>query len=182
LDSNHALRKDLELFAKELTKEKFQALSPGLGLGVLRNVSSASNEKVSSPIMSSSRLSSPRISLSVPAEDKSQSYSAINLASQKAIAHKIYNRTPWWAFVLAHVADLLVAALFVVTCIIGFNMMNPEAPLNGVGFGSLRLLSTLYLAFILYLGIFKLLGLNMLGRLVRQSFSAPPKELENQEM
>jgi hypothetical protein len=40
----------------------------------------------------------------------------------------------------------------------------------------------LYLAFILYLGIFKLLGLNMLGRLVRQSFSAPPKELENQEM
>lgn len=181
MDSNHALRKDLELFAKELTKEKFQALSPGLGLGVLRNVSSVAKEKYSSSVTSTPRVpvhSSPSQSF----ENKSHSYSAINLASQRAIAKKINGRTPWWAFILAHVADLLVAGLFVITCIIGFNMMNPETPMSGVNLAPLRLLSTLYFAFILYLGIFKLLGLTMLGGLVRQGFYNNSRQAESREM
>ncbi|MEI8025075.1 MAG: hypothetical protein WCI18_01885 [Pseudomonadota bacterium] len=161
MDQNQALRRDLELYAKELTKDKFQALSPGLGLGTIRN----------RPIESSEFVALKQIPVSPKFADKSESYSALNLPAQNAIRRELHYRTPWWALVLSHMADLFIAAIFVVACSIGYKVMNPHMPgVSGLNLGPLRVLSFLYVAFILYLGIFKLLGLTMLGGLVRHRF------------
>ncbi len=173
LDQNQALRRDLELFAKELTKDKFQALSPGLGLGTVRNRSLGASEFVVSQ----------QIPVSPKFTDTSESYSALNLPAQNAIKRELYYRSPWWSLVLSHMADLFIAAIFVVACSISYKMMNPHlSGVLGLNLGPLRLLSFLYVAFILYLGIFKLLGLTMLGGLVRRRFYEDFLEARKSEM
>ncbi len=161
MDQNQALRRDLELYAKELTKDKFQALGPGLGLGTIRNRPAGCSEYVVSH----------QAPVSQKLVDNSEAYSALNLPAQNTIRRELHYRAPWWSLVLSHMADLFIAALFVVACNMGYKIMNPHLPgVAGLSLAPLRVLSFLYVAFILYLGIFKLLGLTMLGGLVRHRF------------
>jgi hypothetical protein len=156
-----------------LTIDKFQALGPGLGLGSLRNRPSATIDFVSSKQPPASQKFA----------DKSELYSALNLPAQNAVRQQLQPRTPWWFLALCHLADLMMAAIFVVVCGIAYKMMNPQMTgIPELNLAPLRVLSFLYIAFVLYLAIFKLLGLTMLGGLVRQRFHKESREPRKSEL
>lgn len=267
MDSYQALRKDLEVFAKELDIKNFQALSPGLGIGTLAQKNSLKHRGeidepsaapsfvapalrksvvAGSPVAQSghypqapldaltamqghqkAKQSQPQLNSTVaikgdegsfgspihqesfpsfsPLVKENESSTASRASNQRAneranqsskerggmsrphdtfIARPMQlgaesPRTrrasagaPWWAWILGHIADLLVVCLCLAVCAYGVSLMVPD-------FRSIKFLklapgvwiSVLYGTLMFYTLIFKLLGIPLMGSLIRRGFS-----------
>jgi hypothetical protein len=162
MDSYKSLRIELENCASELTVEKFQALGPGMGLGVLQNTNQSASIPSVREFKASTLHARQQVFAAPLVEDR------IVIRSDKSGAFN----APFWARILGHLADLLVAGLCLMVCMLGFKLMTNEiSQIKHMKIEPFMMISGIYASFLVYGLTFKLIGLPMLGSHIRYRFS-----------
>jgi hypothetical protein len=96
----------------------------------------------------------------------------MQLGAESPRTRRVSAGAPWWAWILGHIADLLVVCLCLAVCAYGVSLM--VADFRSIKFLKLApgfWISVLYGTLMFYTLIFKLLGIPLMGSLIRRGFS-----------
>jgi len=95
-----------------------------------------------------------------------------NSVTYEAGAHAVL-KTPIWAWLVGHLADLFMVAICILVCVLGMSLILSDfKTIRSVHFGPSLCIALIYGTLIVYGLIFKILGLPLIGSLIRRKVTS----------